>query len=316
MWNEGICAEASGRVRVERGPVSLVVSAWLGGLPQPQACLEAAASVDAILATITASLPVLSRPWPEGQPPMPAPDADAPAVAAVPFRMWEAAKETGHPEMTPFCAVAGAVADVLADTVFAALCGTAAQPAAPVRVVVSNGGDVAVRLTPGSTCSVGLVPSLAAPGADAVVTLRAEDAVRGVATSGFGGRGLTQGVADAVTVFAASGARADALATRLGNASRLPASPRVRVAPAGSLRCPCDIADLPVTVRVDALTPEEKETALAGIRAAAAPLLASGKLQALRATVQGRSLWLPDGAPENLFGGFHVRTDSQDRDRC
>lgn len=326
MFAEGVQVEASGRVRVERGPVSLVLSAWRGGTPQPAACLRAAALVDGILRAITAELAVLFRPWPQSGPgdfPAAAESPDAPgtprtagesraAIGLLPFRMWEAARDTGHPEMTPMCAVAGAVSDVLADAVFTDLAATVAGPGESLRVAVSNGGDVSLRLAPGAAATVGLVPALNAPGVDEVVTIRAQDPVRGVATSGLGGRGLTQGVADAVTVFAATGALADALATRLCNASRLE-SPRVRTVPAQTLRPGCDIAGLPVTAQVGALTKKEKQTALAGIRNAAKPLFASGKLHALRATVQGVPLWLPETAPANHRGGFHEREYPQDR---
>lgn len=318
MFEEGVCREASGRVRVERGPVSLVLSAWKGGSPQAEVCLRAGALVDDILRTITAVLPALSRPWPLSSPgEFPAAEGGAGApetVRLVPLRMWQAARDTGHPEMTPMCAVAGAVADALADVVFAALGGPASVSGDAVRVVVSNGGDVSLRLTPGSSVTVGLVPALSAPGIDEVITVRAEEPVRGVATSGLGGRGLTQGVADAVTVFAAGGALADALATRLCNASRLE-SPRVRCVPAEVLRPGCDIAGLPVTAHVGALTREEKEAALVGINRAAGPLLASGKLHALRASVQGMSLWLP-AASANHRGGAHVRANPQDSYCC
>ncbi|MES9994733.1 hypothetical protein [Desulfovibrio aminophilus] len=329
MFEEGIYGEESGRVRVERGPVSLVLSAWKGGSSQPEVCLRAAGLVDDILKAITAVLPSLSRPWPQVDPGQflraergsdalgeEWANADAwRAIHLVPLRMWEAARDTEQPEMTPLCAVAGAVSDSLADIVFAILGGMDSNPEESVRVVVSNGGDVSLRLTPGTMASVGLVPALSAAGADEVVTIREEDPVRGVATSGLGGRGLTQGVADAVTVFAGTGALADALATRLCNASRLE-SPRVRSVPAGLLRPGCDIARLPVTAQVGVLTREEKETALAGITQAAKPLFESGKLHALRASVQGMSRWFPEALPANNSGGFHGRADSQDCHCC
>jgi hypothetical protein len=306
MFEEGIYQEASGRVRVERGPVSLVLSAWKGQSPQPEACLRAAALVDDILTVIKAALPLLYCPWPQTGPEQ-FPSAQG-AIGLVPLRMWQAARDTGHPEMTPMCAVAGAVADALADAVFADLGAAQPNPGEPLRVVISNGGDVSLRLAPGSCATVGLVPALGAPGADEVVAIRAEDPVRGVATSGLGGRGLTQGVADAVTVFAETGALADALATRLCNASRLE-SPRVQYVPAESLRPGCDIAGLPVTARVSPLSQEERETALAGISRAAEPLFEAGKLHALRATVQGMKLWFPQAWPANTSGGFHVRAN-------
>lgn len=282
MFAEGIQADATGRVRVERGPVSLVVSAWENGLSRPEACLRAAACVDALLAEIAAVLPLLSVPWP-----LVDVERLRDAGTGVPLRMWEAARSTGHPDMTPMCAVAGAVGDALADRVLAEM-----RTDSLVKIVVSNGGDVSLRLRAGTSATVGLVPTLDAPGVDETVEIHAADPVRGVATSGLGGRGFTQGVADAVTVFAATGAQADALATRLCNASFVD-SPRVVQCLAGTVRPGCDIAGLPVTVAVGTLTEDEKDTALEGICRSAQPLIDTAVLYALRASVQGKSLWLP-----------------------
>jgi hypothetical protein len=54
------------------------------------------------------------------------------------------------------------------------------------------------------------------------LTIRSEDGVRGVATSGWRGRSFSLGIADAVTVLARSGAEADAAATLIANAVNLP----------------------------------------------------------------------------------------------
>lgn len=312
MFDEGVHIETSGRVRVERGPVSMVVSAWADGEARPDACLAAAARVDELLAGLASIMPLLSRPWPltsaadfgahEGRA-AESGRAQAPADN-LGLAMWLAARATGHPEMTPLCAVAGAVSDAVADAAVAALekaavvaaleegAGAGGGKPSGLKVIVNNGGDVTLRLGPGLSASVGLVPALTAAGADETIIVDAASPVRGVATSGLGGRGMTQGVADSVSVFAASGALADALATRLCNASRID-SPNVSQALAGSLRPGCDIAQLPVTVAVGSLTEAEKTMALAGVRTAALPLMEAGIVYALRATVQGKVLWMP-----------------------
>jgi uncharacterized protein len=59
--------------------------------------------------------------------------------------------------------------------------------------------------------------------------------VRGIATSGRHGRSLSLGIADSVTVLAATAAAADAAATLIANAVDLPGHAAVRRAPACSL---------------------------------------------------------------------------------
>ena len=49
--------------------------------------------------------------------------------------------------------------------------------------------------------------------------------MRGIATSGWRGRSFSLGIADAVTVLAATAAEADAAATMIANAVDLPGHP-------------------------------------------------------------------------------------------
>ena len=51
--------------------------------------------------------------------------------------------------------------------------------------------------------------------------------MRGIATSGWRGRSFSLGIADAVTVLAATAAEADAAATVIANAVDLPGHPAI-----------------------------------------------------------------------------------------
>ena len=73
--------------------------------------------------------------------------------------------------------------------------------------------------------------------------IRAEDPVRGVATSGWRGRSFSLGIADAVTVLAQSGAAADAAATLIANAVDLPGHPAITRVPADLLAPDSDLGD-------------------------------------------------------------------------
>jgi hypothetical protein len=144
--------------------------------------------------------------------------------------------------ITPMAAVAGSVAQrVLA----CLLAGRALR-----RATVNNGGDIALWLAPGEQLALGVVARVAAPAIDRRVIVTADSGVRGIATSGWGGRSFSLGIADAVTVFAADAPAADAAATVVANAVTVE-HPGVRRVPANSLQPDTDLGSLPVTVAVD-----------------------------------------------------------------
>ena len=93
--------------------------------------------------------------------------------------------------------------------------------------------------------------------------------VRGIATSGFGGRSFSLGIADAVTILAKDAASADAVATLIANAVDLPDHPAIRRAPARDFDPQSDLGERLVTREVGALTDGEIAAALdAGVQEA------------------------------------------------
>ena len=149
-------------------------------------------------------------------------------------------------------AVAGSVAD---EILAAMLAGRTLD-----KAYVNNGGDIALHLRPGQRSGWrSPVPATALPTAS---TIRAEDAVRGVATSGWRGRSFSLGIADAVTVLAKTGAAADAAATIIANAVDLPGHPAVTRVPACDLAPDSDLGDRLVTQGVGALAEDEVAEAL------------------------------------------------------
>ena len=148
--------------------------------------------------------------------------------------------------ITPMAAVAGAVADeILAHM-------TAAAPLA--RAYVNDGGDIALHLAPGET--------LTAAGPATRTTIAHADPVRGIATSGWRGRSFSLGIADAVTVLAATAAEADAAATMIANAVDLPHHPAISRAPANALQHDTDLGSMLVTTAVGPLSASEVARAL------------------------------------------------------
>jgi ApbE superfamily uncharacterized protein (UPF0280 family) len=134
------------------------------------------------------------------------------------------------------------------------------------RALINNGGDIAFHLTPGESYRVAVCaePEATLAGRkswDAWLDLKAEGAIRGVATSGWRGRSFSLGIADAVTVLAADAGVADAAATMVANAVDV-ASPQVVRQPAASLKDDSDLGELLVTVEVKPLTQAEVAEAL------------------------------------------------------
>ena len=257
-----------GQVFVDFGPVSMVITASRNGEGDTQLCRAAFPVIAACLEDLRPSLEMPRR-YP--------PQVELEQLTGAGETMARAVLRTGDPWLTPMAAVAGTVADAVADFLFA-------QGAE--KVTANNGGDIALRLAPGQSLGLGVLYDLERGGVDRVVHLTAEKGVGGVATSGLGGRSLTTGIASGVTVFSRRCAQADALATLLADRSCID-SPAVHTRLAGELDPDSDIAGLPVVVAVDPLGREEKERALDQVLREAEAQYRRGNLLACIATVQG-----------------------------
>jgi len=93
-------------------------------------------------------------------------------------------------------------------------------------------------------------------------SIEAAQKVRGIATSGWRGRSFSLGIADAVTVLAATAAQADAAATIIANAVNLPGHPAITRVPANEIAPENDLGNREVTRAVGALSLDETEQAL------------------------------------------------------
>lgn len=259
-----------GRVFFDYGPSSMVVTARCGDEVLSELAASAFPFLRDSLSEIAAALPVL-RQYPQGM--------DYSDLTGLPRVMAEAVLATGEPTLTPMAAVAGTVADAIADWIFAR---------GADLVAVNNGGDVALRLGEGRSIRMGILPDLSGS-VTSVVEIRAEDGIGGVCTSGLGGRSLTRGVAGGVSVFSRRCAVADACATHIANCSYID-SPRVHTCLAGDIEPESDIASLRIVTAVDALLPEEKRRALAQVYAETERQWKNGNLVRVYADVQGERM--------------------------
>ena len=262
------------RLHLQHGPIDLVIEAW--GDPDEVAAAQAQARAvfPSILPGLCAELPRLH-----------AKVGDVPFAGPVAERMRAACLAlAGEGFITPMAAVAGAVADhVLAHLV----AGRRLK-----RAYVNDGGDIAFHLAPGTRLTCGLVADVARPALDGGFVLDHALPARGIATSGRatkgnGGRSFSLGIADSVTVLAATAAEADAAATVVANAVDLPGHPAVTRRPACELEPDSDLGDRHVTVGLGDLTPGEIRAALVRGRSAATRLLETGRLVAAVMVLRG-----------------------------
>ena len=246
------------RLHLNHGPIDLVIEAFGAEREVARAYEQAVEHFSDILETLVAELPGLRRPV-----------GDMPPVFAGPIarRMADAVQPYRGVHVTPMAAVAGAVADEM----LAALTADRRLD----RAYVNDGGDIALYLAPGAGFEVGLAARPQRAGLDGSFTVPEKMPVRGIATSGRGGRSLSLGIADAVTVLAETAAAADVAATLIANAVDLD-HPAIERRPARALDPDSDLGDLPVTVAVGALDDEAVMTALTGGEAAARSMLSTG----------------------------------------
>lgn len=234
------------RLHLHHGPIDIVAQASGPDDAVAAAYARAVARFETVLDELVAELPVLRRPVAAG---------DAPVRGETARIMWAAAARFRPAFVTPMAGVAGAVAE----TVLAAI---VADPAI-TRAFVNDGGDIALHIAPEAeplTARIAVDPAAPRSAGDLVVA--ADSPIRGIATSGRHGRSHSLGIADSVTVVAASAATADVAATLIANAVDLPGHPAVRRAPASTLSPDSDLGERLVTVGVGPLTAEEVESAL------------------------------------------------------
>ena len=227
--------DASGRLHLQHGPIDLVigvdgaVSLEHEAYYRHHAYALAYRRFRTILEELVAELPLLKR--------AAAPDGAEPEGSTARRMMAAVRPFSADHFITPMAAVAGAVAD----EVLAAVLAGFTPDNRPRRIYVNNGGDIAIHLDPDAEYRVGIARE---DGADlGSFAIAVDSPTRGIATSGRGGRSLSMGIADSVTVLAATAAEADAAATIVGNAVDLLGHPSVMRSPASRVKDDSDLGD-------------------------------------------------------------------------
>lgn len=225
-----------GRLHLQQGPIDLVVEAFGAAAEVECAYAQAIERFGDILSGLVNELPALRQAVGEAAPRLQGPVARRMAEAVWPHRAVY---------ITPMAAVAGAVADEMLQALV--------RGRALDKAYVNDGGDIAFHLAPGQQLRAGIVADLESPQLSGFATLHHDRPVRGIATSGRGGRSFSLGIADSTTVLAATAAAADAAATVIANAVNVE-SPAIRRQPAREIDPDSDLGELPVTVAVGELS--------------------------------------------------------------
>jgi ApbE superfamily uncharacterized protein (UPF0280 family) len=261
------------RLHLQDGPIDLIIEAWGATSAVATAYRAAAARFVTILDELCTELPLLRGA---------AEPNDCNLTGIVARRMHAAvAPFADRIFITPMAAVAGAVAEEILG---------AMQAAAPLtRSYVNNGGDIALHLAAGETFRVAMIDRPDRPSLFGTAYVTAQDAVRGIATSGWRGRSFSLGIADAVTVMASTAAMADAAATVIANAVDLPDHPGILRVPAMDLQPDSDLGTRLVTRHVSQLAPADIAKALDAGEAAALSLLSQKLIAAVALHLQGQT---------------------------
>ncbi|MBR0781271.1 UPF0280 family protein [Bradyrhizobium iriomotense] len=233
------------RLHLQDGPIDLIVEAR-GRAGAVRAAYEAAAQrFTGLLDELCAELPQLR-----------AAAARRTSLNGVVARRMHAAVAPYADDcfITPMAAVAGSVAEEIL--------GAMLRMGALDQAYVNNGGDIALHLGEGGHFSVGLMDRPDREGVMRAMRIDANDPVRGIATSGRHGRSFSLGIADAVTVLAATASQADAAATVIANAVDLPGHPAITRMPANEIQPDSDLGARLVTSDVGELLQNEIAAAL------------------------------------------------------
>jgi ApbE superfamily uncharacterized protein (UPF0280 family) len=230
-------------ILAECGPMRLSIRAWQNSRPQITLCRQAAQASFAYLKGVAKHKTVLGN--------------VAGNIKALPQndlaqRMIESVRAIGDIDLTPMAAVAGTIADAVADWLFGRRL---------TKVVVDNGGDIAIRLAAGQTATVGIRPQINRLDISHIARLDDCRSSWGVTTSGLGGRSFTRGIASAVTVIAENASIADAAATSIANACIVEDSSIIQL-PAEQLDPNTDLQGVNVTVDVGELSSGKKVQAV------------------------------------------------------
>jgi len=283
---------AGQRLHIHHGPTDLVIDA---DGPDRLALFEAA--VDAmrdVLAGLAEELVLLRAPWD------PAMQPRGPVARA----MHAACAITDGRFVTPMAAVAGAIADHVLAAMMASR-----HAASASKISVNNGGDIAFWTGEGAVTRAAIAGQEGGG-----ITLRGPTSWRGMATSGHGGRSLSPGIADSVTVLADCAALADVAATLIAGAVDCPGAAGIDRQPASDIDPESDLGHRLVTVAVPQLRPAQITAALDAGSEVARQMMTGGRIAGAVLELQGEIAVIGlDDPAATLTGELSDRNNDESR---
>ena len=271
--NSPIDVLSNGTVLVDYGPMHMFISAFENKKPLIKLAEEGAHFAMKVLEDLAKFLSVIKK---KSQ--VLEIEEDFPDVVR---RMIEATKKMGEPDLTPLAAVAGTASDVVADFMFSR---------GGTKIIVDNGGDIAIRLREGEVARVGIKTEIDAKQPTYLISIDSSMGIGGVTTSGLGGRSFTKGIASAATVLSQTAAFSDAAATVIGNFTNVEDPNIVRFL-AEKIYPDTDIAGEWITVKVGRLCEEKIEKALTNGLSKANSICEKGLIKGAFIALQGKAVW-------------------------
>jgi len=193
---------ADGSAVVSEGPLHMTVSVLQGESSSPELAQKGGERALDVLKLMADFLPILRQKAFKIKQVRNLPPAVQRAV--------EVTRAMAERDLTSLASVAGIIADEVADFL---------ERAGGCRIIVNNGGDIALRLRWREKARVGVRICLESSITSYALLVKGENGIGGVATSGLGGRSFTKGIASAAVAIASSAGLADAAATVIGNAT-------------------------------------------------------------------------------------------------
>ena len=266
---------AGNRLYLQQGPINLVIKAYGSDESVRQAYSFACNAFTGILENLVNELPLLKRPMMWSVPATASPTSRRMVKAVEPFR---------DQFVTPMAAVAGAVADQIAQAVQLDL-----QKHYVVidKFFINNGGDIALWLSPNHEFDIGIVPELVKALPRTKLRINHDDDIAGIATSGWDGHSFSLGIADTITVLAENAAAADVAATMIANAVNVE-HPAIQRRPAYELDPESDLGRRRVTTAVPKLPSSAVDSALDDGVKYAEQLLTDKRIRAALLSLQGQ----------------------------
>jgi hypothetical protein len=219
---------------IEVGPVSLVINGEKDDMPYEFDRFRIEEKIRRILKEIKEYLPVLKQKAHKIK--------NTNHMTNVPRKMVDAVKVIDEVSLTPMAAVAGSVADALKEFL---------KNEGLDLISVNNGGDISIYNKNGRELKIDIGDIRTGESSPHLLSIE-QITDYGLATSGFGGRSFTLGLADSVTVIATTGALADAAATFICNCTNTETDQVIR-RKASEIDPLTDISDCEVTIKINVL---------------------------------------------------------------